>query len=274
MGKTAWRGAVAAAVVLLVGAARASEELFSVVLAQNDRALSALLQEYADAKAAPDSGFDQAHVPVNLEVRGPRDATPLLWAVQHGYTEGVVQLVRAGADLEARDKAGYTPLSAAVYYGGFDSVKTLVAAGADHNVTFGADELRLTELACSGRGEEHLDILIYLVEALGKDVLANVGPHRVTCRQLAAQEPPHRDILSLISYEASLVQRQNSKRMQAQRRAVAAARAEQLAAQREQEHETHERMRKTAYKRRADEALMKRLAREMELNQQARDIEL
>jgi ankyrin repeat protein len=56
----------------------------------------------------------------NVNARGTYDETPLMWAVDEGWLEGIAILLAAGADAKAESEAGVTPLLIAteVWYEG------------------------------------------------------------------------------------------------------------------------------------------------------------
>lgn len=67
----------------------------------------------------------------DVNLRGPRNRTPLIVAAGRGHQDAVAQLLKAGADVGARDDTGRTALHAAVEDGSAAVTAKLLSAGAD-----------------------------------------------------------------------------------------------------------------------------------------------
>src|SRR4029077_16460168 len=95
-----------------------------------------------------------------IEARNEEDATPLMWAAEHGQTEVVRALLERGADVEARDKYGYTAVIGAACECAvvdmpetFESMKLLLAKGAKINAKDKVGRTALMSAAFAGRTE-------------------------------------------------------------------------------------------------------------------------
>jgi ankyrin repeat protein len=71
----------------------------------------------------------------NPNIQDGRGNTPMMIAVETGYTEGVQILIRYGANVNLANSSGETPLIRAVQLRKLDLVRTLLDAGADPDRT-------------------------------------------------------------------------------------------------------------------------------------------
>jgi ankyrin repeat protein len=113
-----------------------SEDLLDAVRSRNVEAVSALLDETADAGAAAVDG-----------------TTALHWAVQNDDHEIAEMLVAAGADATARNRYGITLLHLAAVNGSAGMIGMLLAAGADPNEAGNEGETALMTASRTGRAD-------------------------------------------------------------------------------------------------------------------------
>lgn len=109
----------------------------------------ALLEKALRSSSTSLVPFLEAGVPPNTRLA---DGTPILFkALEDGWTESVIALLKAGADLAARDRDGWTPLLAHATGrrgfgpGNWTGVHELLVAGADPSVP-GPDGTTLADL--------------------------------------------------------------------------------------------------------------------------------
>ena len=139
------RAALALAVTLALGEARAAETLPPLVAAAKNGNQAAAL-----ALIARGTGIDEPSAD---------GTTALHWAVQSADRKLVGALLSAGADANAANRYGMTPQHLAAINGDAETLRLLLAAGADPNATLPEGETVLLSAARTG-SVEAIDVLV------------------------------------------------------------------------------------------------------------------
>ena len=175
---------VFAAVPLAAGAEEGGRGLIEAVRADDAKAVVALLERGADARAAQPDGATALHwasyrdavgladlliaAGADLDAANDYGVTPLALACENGSPHMVRRLLAAGADPNAARTTGETPLMTCARTGGVAAAETLLAAGADPN---SAESWREQTALMWAAGEGHTRVAHTLV-AHGADVRA------------------------------------------------------------------------------------------------------
>lgn len=99
----------------------------------------------------------------SVDMRDPRQWTPLMIACFNGREALALELIRLGASINAEDADGYTPLHWAAFNGYQNVVKLLLRKGASANLTSHAGITPMLQAAARG----HLNVVAQLLANRG-----------------------------------------------------------------------------------------------------------
>src|SRR5262245_59644418 len=177
-------GALATALLMVVGAAAANDDLRLVdaMQRQDGQQVRALLGKRAD---------------VNL--RSEDGSTALLWAAHWNDLRMAELLIRAGADANAANDFRMTPLSQACTNGSAELVDLLLKAGANPDTPIGTGETPLMTCARTGSADA-----VRMLLGRGANVNAKEPTQNQTAAMWAAAERHTQVLRTLIEVNADL----------------------------------------------------------------------